>query len=101
MLKSFDRVFTRILALAVLALVALGAFGYFVIQESRNNLYEQKRNEIKHIVESAVAMVVDLAKRADKGEITKEQAQAEARAGQVESHDAVMAGLFKRFNLAD
>jgi methyl-accepting chemotaxis protein len=79
MLKSLDRVFTRILALAVLAVVALGAFGYFVIQESRNNLYEQKRSEIKHLVESAVTMVVDLAKRVDKGEMTKEQAQAEAK----------------------
>jgi len=79
MLKSLDRVFTRILALAVLALVALGAFGYFVIQESRSNLYEQKRSEIKHLVESAVTMVVDLAKRVDKGELTKEQAQSEAK----------------------
>jgi methyl-accepting chemotaxis protein len=79
MLNSLDRVFTRILALAVLALVALGGFGYFVIQESRNNLYEQKRNEIKHLVESAVSTVVDIAKRVDKGEMTKEQAQAEAK----------------------
>ena len=29
------------------------------------------------------------------------QAQSDARAGRVEGHDAVMAGLVKRFNLAD
>jgi len=29
------------------------------------------------------------------------QAQADAKAGRVESHDTVMAGLVKRFNLAD
>src|SRR5450432_1734876 len=79
MLKAFDRVLTRILLLAGLALVALAAFGYFVIQQSRENLFEQRRGEIKHLVESAVAVVADLDKRVQKGEMTREEAQARAK----------------------
>jgi methyl-accepting chemotaxis protein len=79
MLKAFDRVLTRILLLAGLALVALAAFGYFVIQESRDNLFEQRRSEIKHLVEAAVTVVVDLDRRAQRGEMTREEAQNRAR----------------------
>ena len=56
MLKLLDRVFTRILILAVLALCALGALGLFVLSESRDNLYEQKKADIRHVVEAAVAI---------------------------------------------
>ncbi|NVO15352.1 MAG: methyl-accepting chemotaxis protein [Rhodoplanes sp.] len=79
MLKAFDRVFTRILALSLLALVALGLFGLFVIQESRSNLFEQKKADIKHVVEGAVAIVKGYAKRAETGEMSQAQAQAEAK----------------------
>ena len=48
MLRSLNRVFTRILVLALLALGALAAFGWFVIGESRNNLYEQKKADIRN-----------------------------------------------------
>jgi methyl-accepting chemotaxis protein len=76
MLKAFDRVFTRILVLAVLALGALATLTYFVIQESRTNLYEQKRADIRHVVEAVTAIVADFDKRAKAGEMTREQAQA-------------------------
>jgi methyl-accepting chemotaxis protein len=79
MLSALNRVFTRILILAGLAICALGLIGYFAIQTSRANLYEQKRREIQHIVQGAVAIVTDLAKRADAGEMTQAQAQAEAK----------------------
>jgi methyl-accepting chemotaxis protein len=79
MFNALNRVFTRILLLAVLAVGALGMIGYFSIQTSRANLFEQKRREIQHLVESAVTIVADLAKRADAGEMTREQAQAEAK----------------------
>src|SRR5262252_3324957 len=52
MLGKLNRVFTRILILAVLALGALAAFGIFVISESRTNLYEQKKADTRHVVES-------------------------------------------------
>jgi methyl-accepting chemotaxis protein len=79
MLRSLNRVFTRILILAVLALGALAAFGWFVIGESRGNLYEQKKADIRHVVEAGVTLVASLEKRAAAGEMTREQAQAEAR----------------------
>lgn len=79
MLKSLNRVFTRILVLAVLALLGVGALGLFVIEKSRDNLFAQKRNEIQHIVESAQTIVAAYDKRAQAGEMTREQAQAEAK----------------------
>jgi methyl-accepting chemotaxis protein len=79
MLRSLNRVFTRILILALLALGALAAFGWFVIGESRSNLYEQKKADIRHIVEAGMSVLATLEKRAAAGEMTREQAQAEAR----------------------
>ncbi|HMK80830.1 MAG TPA: methyl-accepting chemotaxis protein [Xanthobacteraceae bacterium] len=79
MMKLLNRVFTRILFLAVIALGALGALAMFVISESRSNLYEQKKADIRHVVETATSMVAGLEKRAAAGEMTREQAQAEAK----------------------
>src|SRR3569832_1057916 len=79
MLQSLNRVFTRILILALLALGALAVFGWFVIGESRDNLYEQKKADIRHVVEAGITLVAALEKRAAAGEMTREQAQAEAR----------------------
>ena len=79
MLKLLDRVFTRILILAVLALCALGALGLFVLSESRGNLYEQKKADIRHVVEAAVAIATDYDKRAAAGQMSAEAAQAEAK----------------------
>jgi methyl-accepting chemotaxis protein len=79
MLQKFNRVFARILVLAVLALMALGALGWFTIQQSRTNLYEQKKADIHHLVEAALTMIEGYDKRVAAGEISRDQAQAEAR----------------------
>jgi methyl-accepting chemotaxis protein len=79
MLRLLNRVFTRILVLAVLALGALAAFGLFVMNESRTNLYEQKKADIRHVVEAGASLLASLERRVAAGEMTREQAQAEAR----------------------
>jgi methyl-accepting chemotaxis protein len=79
MLQRLNRVFTRILVLAVLALAALAALGAFAVHESRSNLYEQKKADIRHIVESALTIVTSFDKRVASGELKLEQAQAEAK----------------------
>ncbi len=79
MLRAFDRVFFRIFLLAALALIALAAFGYFVIGQSRDNLFAQRRSEIRHIVESVVTAITDLDKRAGRGEFNRDEAQHRAR----------------------
>ena len=66
MMRLLNRVFTRILLLAVLALGALVALGMFVMSESRNNLYEQKKADIRHVVE-AVATALNKQKKSLNG----------------------------------
>src|SRR5436853_6575602 len=78
MLRALNRVFTRILLLVILALAALMAVGAFVIGQSRDLLFEQKKSDIPHIVEAAAALAAQLERRAAAGELTREQAQAEA-----------------------
>ena len=75
MLNALNRVFARIAALVIVAIGALLAIGYFVAQESRHNLYEQKKADIRHVVEAAATIVADIDKRATAGEMTREQAQ--------------------------
>src|SRR5687768_13532600 len=79
MFRLLNRVFTRILVLAVLALASLTGLGWFVIGESRENLYEQKKADIRHIVEAAHALVLDFDKQVAEGKMTREQAQAAAK----------------------
>jgi methyl-accepting chemotaxis protein len=79
MLRALNRVFTRILLLVILALAALMAVGAFVIGQSADLLFEQKKADIKHIVEAAAALVANFERRAATGEMTREQAQAEAK----------------------
>jgi methyl-accepting chemotaxis protein len=78
MFLVLDRVFSRILLLAILAFGALAALSYFVIGQSRANLYEQKRADARHAIEAGVSIAASFDKRAAAGEMTKEQAQAEA-----------------------
>jgi methyl-accepting chemotaxis protein len=75
MFKFFDRVFMRILLLAVLAVSLLVLIGFMLIHESHNQLFEQKKNDIRHVVETAAGIVADYDKRAAAGEMTREQAQ--------------------------
>jgi methyl-accepting chemotaxis protein len=79
MIDRFNRVFTRILLLAVLAVSLLAVIGFVLIRDSQSQLFEQKKNDIRHVVETAAAIVADFGKRAAAGEMTTEQAQAEAK----------------------
>jgi len=79
MLRALNRVFTRILLLVILALAALMAVGAFVIGQSEDLLFEQKKADIQHVVEAAAALAADFERRAAAGEMTREQAQAEAK----------------------
>jgi methyl-accepting chemotaxis protein len=79
MFKFLDQVFTRILLLAVLAVSLLAVIGFMVLHEGQEQLFEQKKNDIRHIVEVAVGMVAEYDKRATAGEMTREQAQEEAK----------------------
>jgi methyl-accepting chemotaxis protein len=78
MLRLLNRVFTRILVLGVIALCALALIGIFVVRENSENLYAQKKADIRHVVETTVSLLSALDKRVAAGEMTKEQAQAEA-----------------------
>ncbi len=79
MLKLVNRVYARILILAFVAIISVVSVGYFVLGESRNNLVAQKQNDVRHIVEAGTNIVAALDKRAIAGEMTREQAQAEAK----------------------
>jgi methyl-accepting chemotaxis protein len=79
MFRLLNRVFTRILLLAVLAVSLLAGIGFMVIHEGQSQLFEQKKNDIRHIVEVAVGIVADYDKRAAAGEMTREQAQEQAK----------------------
>jgi hypothetical protein len=72
MLQLFNRVFTRILLLAVLAVSLLSLIGLIIIHEGQSQLFEQKKNDIRHIVETAAGVVADYDKRAIAGEMTRE-----------------------------
>jgi methyl-accepting chemotaxis protein len=79
MLRALNRVFTRILLLVILALAALMAVGAFVIGQSADLLFQQKKVDIKHVVEAVAGLVANFERRAAAGEMTREQAQAEAK----------------------
>jgi methyl-accepting chemotaxis protein len=79
MVRLASRVSTRISLLALLPICALAWLGFLVVLEARENLYTQKKNEIRHIVEAAVSIVSEFEKRAAAGEMTREQAQADAK----------------------
>jgi methyl-accepting chemotaxis protein len=78
MLHVLNRVFTRILVLGLIALGALAVIGVFVLRESHDNLYAQKKADIRHVVETTVSLLSGLEKRVEAGQMTREQAQAEA-----------------------
>src|ERR1700722_10621151 len=79
MFRLLNRVFTRILLLAVLAVSLLAGIGFMVIHEGQSQLFEQKKNDIRHIVETAAGIVAEYGKRAAAGEMTTEQAQDQAK----------------------
>jgi methyl-accepting chemotaxis protein len=78
MFRLLDRVFTRIFLFAVLAVALLAAVGFLVIREGHNQLFGQKGNDTRHLVEAAYAVVADFDKRAAAGEMTREEAKKQA-----------------------
>jgi len=79
MLQLLNRVFTRILLLAVLAVSLLAVIGLMIIHQGQTQLFEQKKSDIRHIIETAAGIVADYDKRAIAGEMTLEQAQEQAK----------------------
>jgi methyl-accepting chemotaxis protein len=78
MFKRLNRVFSRILLLAVLASL-LALIGFMIIHQGQGQLFEQKKSDIRHVVEVAAGVVADFDKRATAGEMTREQAQEQAK----------------------
>jgi len=78
MFRSFNRVFTRISLLAVLAVAMLAVVGFLVIREGHSRLFEQKKTDTRHLVEAAHTIVSDFGRRANAGEMTREEAQTQA-----------------------
>ena len=80
MLKLLDRVFTRILdSRSSRVMRSRRARPFCHLSESKDNLYEQKKADIRHVVEAAVAIAADYDKRAAAGQMSVEAAQAEAK----------------------
>jgi methyl-accepting chemotaxis protein len=79
MFRALNRVFTRILLLVILALAALMAVAGFVISQTGDLLFEQKKADIQHVVEAAAALVADFERRAAAGEMSREEARAAAK----------------------
>src|SRR5215470_11372287 len=79
MFHALNRVFTRILLLVILALAALVALAASVIGNSGELLLEQRKNDVKHVVEAAAALAADFERRVAAGEMTLEQAQAQTK----------------------
>jgi methyl-accepting chemotaxis protein len=79
MFQFLNRIFARILLLAVLALALLALVSFLDIHEGQGQLFEQKKNDIRHIVETAYGVVADYDKRVAAGEMTREQAQEQAK----------------------
>jgi methyl-accepting chemotaxis protein len=79
MWRSLGKVSTRLLVLALLPLCVLTWVGWLVVHQGRANLYTQRMTEIRHIVEAAVSIVADFEKRALAGEMTRDEAQTQAK----------------------
>jgi methyl-accepting chemotaxis protein len=78
-LKSFG-IAHRVLALIALMAVSMIALAGIRLVDLRTTLVEQKQNELRQLVESAVAVADSYYKRAQAGEMTEQDAQAAALA---------------------
>jgi methyl-accepting chemotaxis protein len=79
MLQFLNRIFARISLLALLALALLAAVGFMDVRDGQQALFEQKKNDIRHVVETAAGIVADLDKQVAAGQLTREQAQEQAK----------------------
>jgi methyl-accepting chemotaxis protein len=76
-LKSFG-IAHRVLALIALMAVSMIVLAGIRLVDLRTTLVEQKQNELRQLVESAVAVADSYYKRAQAGEMTEQEAQAAA-----------------------
>jgi hypothetical protein len=76
-LKSFG-IAHRVLALIALMAISMIALAGIRLVDLRTSLVEQKQNELRQLVESAVAVADSYYKRAQAGEMTMEEAQGAA-----------------------
>ncbi|NIA68942.1 HAMP domain-containing protein [Pelagibius litoralis] len=76
-LKAFRsfRIAHRVLTLIALSAVGLVIVAGVILVDLRSSLVEQKRNELRQLVESAVAIAEANHKRAEAGELSLEEAQ--------------------------
>jgi methyl-accepting chemotaxis protein len=79
MLQFLNRIFARISLLALLALALLATVGFMDVRDGQQALFEQKKNDIRHVVETAAGIVADLDKQVAAGQLTREQAQEQAK----------------------
>ncbi len=77
--KALHSILARILLIALFGLGALTAVSVFEARESRVNLYEQKKADIRHVVESVASILAGYDKRVAAGEMSRDQAQGEAK----------------------
>ncbi len=72
------RIGHRLIALIMVSSISLLIVGGFSINNLRNDLFNQKQQELKHIIESAVSIADSYYSRAQGGEFTEEEAKLRA-----------------------
>ncbi len=77
-MPNFHSMSFRIALVVMLAIVAIGGVGAFAYVDLRGALYDQKRVELRHQVETAVGVIDGFRARAAKGEMTEQEAKAAA-----------------------
>ncbi|MBP7736095.1 MAG: cache domain-containing protein [Spirochaetes bacterium] len=76
-LKIKTRLF---LSSAIIIVLFISAFGLFLIPKMRTSIIDQKKLKLKEITEIGISVVQDLYNKSKNGEITEEEAQAQAMA---------------------
>ncbi|WP_028453660.1 methyl-accepting chemotaxis protein [Chitinilyticum aquatile] len=74
------RVGTRLLALCLLAILILGAIGALSLADLRRSMFEERQAKVRAQVESAVGVVNYFRAREAAGQLSREDAQAQAAA---------------------
>ncbi|MFD2206104.1 methyl-accepting chemotaxis protein [Kiloniella antarctica] len=73
--KMGFRIGHRLISLIIVSSLGLLIVGGFSLNSLRNDLFQQKQLELKHIIEAAINLSDGYYKRAQEGEITEEAAQ--------------------------
>jgi methyl-accepting chemotaxis protein len=74
------KIFNKILALILMSVVSfLLIMQFYFIPIMKDSLLQEKRNELQYILESSHGIIEDLVSQVDKGELTMEVAQEQAK----------------------